>query len=762
MKLSGRLGLGFGIMLVLVLLVGGLALWQMNVLSELNHKLYHHPFTVKSAVLSIDADIIRMHRAMKDLVLARDQEDADSAWALVRKLDQSVLGQFAVIRERFLGNPDMYRRAEELFRDWRPIRREVAELVRQGRKEEAADITRQRGAAHVLQIVAAMNDLKVFAESKAAEFYAGSHKARDWAFTVMYVIIAVTLLTGVILAVGIARSITRPAREIAEVSQAIAGGDLTRRITYQSHDEIGQMAQSLREMLAGVIGEGQSIKNGLVGPVWTTNRGLTITYLNREAADLIRVFCGLEAEQVVGRKRVKEVFRDAHQDWATLAETTLAEAAKAEADISFHAGEKEAVYHAYTAPLRDLDGGLMGVMGVGTDMTWRQQAEREKALLEAQLRQSQKMESIGTLAGGVAHDFNNILSAILGYTELALEDLPQDHSLRPNLEKIFTSGWRAQKLVAQLLAFSRKQMLKLNTFSLNDVVTKSQDMLEHIIGEDVDLQTALNPRAGTVRADFHQMEQVLMNLVANAREALPTGGKITLETDNVVLDQEYADSHLDARPGPHVMLAVSDNGCGMDQATRQRIFDPFFTTKETGKGTGLGLAMVYGIVKQLGGNIYVYSEPGSGSVFKVYLPRTESAAHDREIAAPPAASVSGDETILVVEDDHVVREFICAALTRLGYQVLEAADSDQALELTASRPSRVDMLITDVIMPGMSGRELAQRLVSDQPGLKVLYISGYTANVIVHHGVLDQGISFLQKPVSLADLSRKVREVLEQ
>jgi CheY-like chemotaxis protein len=315
--------------------------------------------------------------------------------------------------------------------------------------------------------------------------------------------------------------------------------------------------------------------------------------------------------------------------------------------------------------------------------------------------------------------------------------------------------------VAQLLAFSRKQMLKLHSFSPNEVVSQTRDMLEHIIGEDVELKTVLNPRAGLVRADFHQMEQVLMNLVGNAREAMPTGGKITIETDNVILDQDYADSHTDALPGPHVMLAVSDNGTGMDQATQKRVFEPFFTTKETGKGTGLGLAMVYGIVKQLGGNIYLYSEPGQGSTFKVYLPRDESQEPMEESPTPAEELSTGNETILMVEDDSVVRELICTALDRLGYQVIEANDSDDALRLMASQGPEVDLLITDVIMPGMSGRELAERILAQRPELKVLYISGYTANVIVHHGVLDQGISFLQKPVSLADLAKKVREVLE-
>jgi CheY-like chemotaxis protein len=286
-------------------------------------------------------------------------------------------------------------------------------------------------------------------------------------------------------------------------------------------------------------------------------------------------------------------------------------------------------------------------------------------------------------------------------------------------------------------------------------------MLLPIIGEDINLNVFLNPDAGRVRADFHQLEQVLMNLVANAREAMPTGGKISIETDNVILDREYASAHLDAQPGSYVMLAVSDNGMGMDQETVQRIFDPFFTTKEVGKGTGLGLSMAYGIVKQLGGNIYVYSEPGQGSVFKIYLPRVE----DEDTVEAPSQDApglaSGNETILVVEDDQVVRRFIRTALTRLGYQVLEAEGHEQAEAVMSSKNSEVDLLITDVIMPEMSGRELSHKLLQDHPDLRVLYISGYTANVIVHHGVLDQGVSFLQKPVSLADLAKKVREVLE-
>ncbi|MBU1274384.1 MAG: response regulator [Proteobacteria bacterium] len=391
----------------------------------------------------------------------------------------------------------------------------------------------------------------------------------------------------------------------------------------------------------------------------------------------------------------------------------------------------------------------------------RERAENARNLLEEQLRQAQKMESLGTLAGGIAHDFNNILSAIIGYSELTLADLEGSSPLRGNLEQVLASSWRARNLVSQLLAFSRKQTLEMHTLSLTKVIQNNLAMLRPIIGEDIELETVLDPEAGLVQADQHHIGQVLLNLVSNSRDAMQKGGRMTIETANVVLDQQYAAKHSGVEPGPYVMLAVSDNGPGIPEAVRSRMFDPFFTTKEVGKGTGLGLAMVYGIVRQHRGNIYVYSEPGGGTTFKIYLPRVDG--RDAILLEPfdlPGV-VGGAETILVAEDEQTVRAVVCQALRRLGYRVLETDGGEKALALAAEKYLHLDLLLTDVVMPRMSGKDLYDRLRAHRPDLKVLYMSGYTDNVIAHHGILDSGVAFLQKPVSAASLARKVRQVLD-
>jgi PAS domain S-box-containing protein len=761
MKLATRLGAGFGLLLALLALVGFFALGAMNQLSDLNRKLYEHPFAVRSAALAIDGSVIRIHRTMKDVVLARNQADFAAAVGLVNDLEKQIVAEFKTIERRFLGERAMYLQAEALFKQWRPIRQEVIDLVRAGNYAQAAAITKGKGNAHMLLIISALNDLEAFAEHMAAKFHTNSQGARDRAFTLMYVIIALAIGLGVIFTILITRSITGPAREIAQVSEAIADGDLNRRITYEGSDEIGQMARSLRRMLAGVIGEGQSIKNGIMIPLWTADNDLTITFLNPAAASIAQAVTGLETQEIVGRKKVGQVLRDQDGIVAELAAQSLADGGQKEAEASFKIGDSMLILHESTSRLWDLNGDPLGVMGVGVDISKRKLAEQEKTNLEEQLRQSQKMEALGTLAGGVAHDFNNILSAIIGYSELTLEELPEDSPLRHNLKQVLTSGFRARDLVAQLLAVSRKQVLELGTFGLNQVVERDQALLERIIGEDIDLEVVLQPDTGLVLADFHQLGQVLLNLVANARDALPQGGKVTIETGNVLLDEHYAANHAEATPGPHVMLAVSDNGPGMDSETQEHMFDPFFTTKGIGKGTGLGLAIVYGIIKQSGGNIYVYSELDQGTTFKVYLPRAPGETGGFVEPAEAAVMIGGSETVLVVEDEALVREFFCRALARLGYQILAADGGEQALGIMAQADREVDMLLTDVIMPKISGKDLYLRLLPDRPGLRVLYISGYTDNVIAHHGVLERGVNFLQKPVSIAALAKKMRQVLD-
>jgi PAS domain S-box-containing protein len=400
------------------------------------------------------------------------------------------------------------------------------------------------------------------------------------------------------------------------------------------------------------------------------------------------------------------------------------------------------------------NGVAVGVQGIARDVTDRKH-------LEEQLRQSQKMEAIGQLAGGVAHDFNNLLTAINGYSGLALQTIDDNHPLRGYLEEIKKAGDRAANLTRQLLAFGRKQILQPLPINLNDVVTDMNKMLRRLIGEDIVLIAKLDPALKKIKADPGQIEQVLVNLIVNARHAMPQGGKLTIETLDVDLDQEYAARHVGVEPGRYVMLAVSDTGTGMSEDTRARIFDPFFTTKEKGKGTGLGLSTVYGIVKQSGGNIWVYSELGHGTTFKVYLPELTAGSLKTETAIVESPIPGGSETILLVEDEDVVRGLARKILEHAGYKVVKASCGKEAIRLCLERAEPIDLLLTDVVMPETSGKEVADRLTELLPGLRVLFMSGYTDEAIVHHGVLDSNVEFIQKPFTPAALVRKVRAVLD-
>ena len=387
----------------------------------------------------------------------------------------------------------------------------------------------------------------------------------------------------------------------------------------------------------------------------------------------------------------------------------------------------------------------------------------ERRVLEQQLRQSQKMEAIGRLAGGIAHDFNNLLMVISGYSEFLLERLGAEPHLRGPAQEIAGAAERASSLTRQLLAFSRKQMLAPRIVNLNDVATENIKMLTRMIGEDIDLVMVPGPNLWSVRADAGQIDQVIMNLAVNARDAMASGGKLTIETSNVTLDEDYARFHAPLPAGDYVMVAISDTGEGMDNETQSHIFEPFFTTKGT-KGTGLGLSTVYGIIKQSGGYIWVHSELGRGTTFKIYLPRVASTG---QAAAQVPAPVEyrkvepGTETILLVEDEANLRYLARQYLEKQGYKVIEAADGAVAMQIAVAHDKMIHLLLTDVIMPGMNGRELAQRICEIRPNVKVLYMSGYTENVIGHNGMLDAGVRLLQKPFTLRDLKSKVREVLD-
>jgi two-component system, cell cycle sensor histidine kinase and response regulator CckA len=483
--------------------------------------------------------------------------------------------------------------------------------------------------------------------------------------------------------------------------------------------------------------------------LWTVDRGLQFT--SSVGAGLARL--GLKPNEIVG-KSLFEYFETSDRTFLPVAAHLRAVAGE---PVTFPVEWKGGSYACHAEPLRDANGEIFGAICMSLDVTDRKN-------LEEQLRQAQKMEAVGRLAGGIAHDFNNLLMVIQGYADLLADRFPAGDPLRRNVEQIQMAGQRATSLTRQLLAFSRKQMLAPTIISIHTVVADMEKILRRLIGEDIRLDTSSVPDLWLVKADRSQIEQVIMNLAVNARDAMPNGGRLTIETANVELDSAFSRHAVVMAPGQYVMLAVTDNGLGMDANTQAHLFEPFFTTKEKGKGTGLGLATVYGIVKQSGGYIWAYSEPGRGTTFKIYLPRVEDqqGVKPAKDGGQSKALPRGSETVLLVEDEDGVRQLASDYLQANGYEVVEAPDGHTALELAAMHRGPIHVLMTDVVMPGISGRELAQRIAKIRPEIKVLYMSGYTDQSVVRHGILESDAVLLQKPFTMANLAAKLREILAE
>jgi nitrogen-specific signal transduction histidine kinase/ActR/RegA family two-component response regulator len=481
------------------------------------------------------------------------------------------------------------------------------------------------------------------------------------------------------------------------------------------------------------------------------------------ASERIREICQLSPDEV--RDDAKKALSLLHPEdrerviVAVTASVTTLEPAQDEFRIALPNGDVRWL-HASAVPEREPDGSVV-CSGYVYDSSARKEAERHKAQLEELLRQSQKVESIGRLAGGVAHDFNNLLTSVMGFGDLALRELPPESPVIPYLAGIQESAERGAALTQQLLAFARQKVVRPEVIGLNDVIRGTAALLQRLVGEHLELALVLAPDAGLVTVDVGSLEQVIMNLVVNARDAILGMGRITLETFNAVLDAEVSQTLADATPGEYVVLAVTDTGSGMPPGVRARAFEPFFTTKPVGQGTGLGLAMCHGIVTQAGGRIEIDSAPGAGSTFRVYLPRARGAP--AIVPAPPARATppKRHETLLLVEDERAILRVSSVALAALGYRVLTARNGVEALELVKNSDEPIHLLITDVVMPKMGGSELAAKLAELRPGIRVLFSSGYMENSIVEHGVLAEGVNFIQKPYKPAALAERVREVLE-
>jgi PAS domain S-box-containing protein len=596
------------------------------------------------------------------------------------------------------------------------------------------------------------------------------------------VVLAVLVLAGAGLASAlVARRIARPVRQLAAGAVAISRGELLQRVEPTTSDEIGQLAAAFNDM-AGQLHEQRTalleqrtaleaahgelrrrfaelsdmksyndhILDSLVNGIVTLDLDGCVVTLNGAAESLL----GCPPASAARGRHVTEVLAHAPELVGMLRAALQRRTARTgTVTLQGRTGEVVPV-EVTTATLKGGEEQDLGVIIIVRDLT-------TVRALEAQLRHAQKMEAVGRLAGGVAHDFNNLLTVITGRSQLLLLKLPPESPLRRDVELVEETAHRASTLTRQLLAFSRKQMVQPRVVDLNEVVRGMETMLSRLIGEDVALATHLDPTAGCVRADPAQIEQMVVNLAVNARDAMPLGGRLTLETGFVRLDESFARQHVGLRPGPHVRLVVRDTGVGMDALIKAHLFEPFFTTKGPGKGTGLGLATVYGIVTQCGGAIRVDSEPGQGAVFTIDLPRVDAPADLRGDPGVPDAAPQGSETVLLVEDEPEVRGLARDILRQQGYTVLEAADADDALRIGREHGGPIHLLVTDVVMPQMGGRELADRLKAGRQETKVLYVSGYTDDATLHQGVSQTGTAFLPKPFTATALAHKVREVLD-
>ncbi len=647
---------------------------------------------------------------------------------------------------------------------------EVVELVLTGE----SGVTTEAGTGRIIGFAPIPNQsaimVTVLEKSPAADLVSSIRRSSQIQLAASLAIMSITGGLAIWIVVG------NPVRQLTEAARQISQGNLTVEVDpEETADELqvlartfNQMTGQLRTLISGLEQKVAELEEAeqTIRASEEYNRALIenaqdiITVLDEDGtirfeSPAIKWALGYEPEELVG----KSVFDYVHSEDQGAVLDVFQQGIQEKDEpqrIELRFKHRDSSWRYLEAIGQNLldNPVVRGAVVNSRDITERKQ-------LEDRLRQAQKMEAIGRLAGGIAHDFNNLLVPIIGYVEMAMMKLPPDVKPYANLKRVREAANRAADLTQQILAFSRKQLLDMRVFDLNTVVADFEKMIQRLIGEDIKLQTFLDSDLYRVKADKGQIEQVLLNLVVNARDAMPTGGKLTIETANAYLDEAYIKKYSAVlKPGDYIMMAISDTGQGMDARTQQQIFEPFFTTKGPGEGTGLGLATVFGIIKQHGGHIGVYSEPGNGAIFKIYLPKSEDATQTYDSADAKPATLFGTDTVLVVEDDEMVRNLVCETLAVHGYNVIDTQSATQGLQRAFEYREAIDLLLTDVVLPEMNGQELYKNMITIYPAIKVLYMSGYTDNVIVHHGVLDERINFLKKPFTIHNLTQKVRQVL--
>jgi PAS domain S-box-containing protein len=759
-SISSLLVLSFASVGMLMILGGMVSLWQLNFIRQRAQYLYQTDKPAR-AVLRVHSDFLNFQRELLPLSNAQDAarfesegnrllrafgDDAAQATEAVRALPagtqrDSELSSLETVRALFAGQVESLIGLAKSG-DWVGVRLRLA-----SRMPMIGELS--ESLVHDIDAIVEIEKQSGMEDIRNAEI------RTNWTLGITGIL---SLVLAALLGIAVTKRIAGRLEKLDVASRALARGEFQHQVVVGGNDEITRLSGAFNNMASRLRRLYEELQRSEAH----------FRALIENARDFILL---VDADGTV-RYASPSMEREFAGDESLIGENILSLAEPADADavrallapVAAGLPQKSVVFRmrSVDGTLRTLethgsqllqDSAIAGIVFNARDITERQ-------AMEERLRQAQRMEAIGTLSGGIAHDFNNLLTIIRGYAHQLLGSRLDTEKARAQVERIDEAAERAATLTSQLLAFSRRQVLQPKIFDLNTLTIGLDEMLRRVIGEHIEMNTAVGADSCLVQADTGQIEQVIMNLVINARDAMPDGGKLTLETANVELDAAYAAKHEEAHPGPYVMLAISDTGVGMDAQTQVRIFEPFFTTKGLGKGTGLGLSTAYGIVKQSGGHIGVYSEPGRGSTFKVYLPRVVEDVEPAKKEDLPAVEHRGHETVLVVEDEPQLRELVELMLASRGYSILTVENPVQAEALSKQYSGPIHLLLTDVVLPGISGREVARQVAAHRPDIKVLFTSGYTPDAIIHHGVLEAGLHFIQKPFTLETLTNKVRAVL--